>query len=56
MNFICWMQETAYKVEKDKSLTKLAEGMEGGTDGIENVTGNDFIVSCWAGCDLVRQC
>ncbi len=40
---------TAYKVEKNKSLTKLAEGMEGGTDGIENVTGNDFIVSCWAG-------
>jgi sugar lactone lactonase YvrE len=40
---------TAYKVEKDKSLTKLAEGMDGGTDGIENVKGNDFIVSCWAG-------
>jgi sugar lactone lactonase YvrE len=34
---------------KDKSLTKLADGMEGGTDGIENVTGNDFIVSCWQG-------
>ena len=40
---------TAYRVEKNKSLTKLAEGMEGGTDGIENVTGNDFIISCWAG-------
>jgi hypothetical protein len=40
---------TAYKVEKDKSLTKLADGMEGGTDGIENVKGNDFLVSCWAG-------
>ncbi len=39
----------AYKVEKDKSLTKLADGMEGGTDGIENVKGNDFLVSCWAG-------
>jgi hypothetical protein len=39
----------AYKVEKDKSLTKLADGMDGGTDGIENVKGNDFIVSCWAG-------
>jgi sugar lactone lactonase YvrE len=39
----------AYKVEKDKSLTKLADGMEGGTDGIENVSGNDFIVSCWQG-------
>jgi len=40
---------TAYKVGKDKSLTKLADGMDGGTDGIENVKGNDFLVSCWAG-------
>lgn len=40
---------TAYKVGKDKSLTKLAEGMDGGTDGIENVKGNDFLISCWAG-------
>jgi SMP-30/Gluconolactonase/LRE-like region len=39
----------AYKVEKDKSLTKITDGMDGGTDGIENVTGNDFIVSCWQG-------
>ena len=39
----------AYKVEKDKSLTKLADGMEGGTDGIENISGNDFLVSCWSG-------
>lgn len=38
-----------YKVEKDKSLTKLAEGMEGGTDGVEQVTGNEFVVSCWGG-------
>ena len=38
-----------YRVEKDKSLTQLADGMEGGTDGVENVQGNEFIVSCWAG-------
>lgn len=38
-----------YKVEADKSLTKLADGMEGGTDGIEPVGNGDFIVSCWAG-------
>jgi hypothetical protein len=38
-----------YKVEKNKSLTKITDGMDGGTDGIENVTGNDFIVSCWGG-------
>ena len=40
---------TMYKVNDDRSLTKIAEGMEGGTDGIENITGNDYIVSCWAG-------
>jgi hypothetical protein len=39
----------AYRVNVDKTLTKLADGMEGGTDGIENVAGNDFLVSCWAG-------
>ncbi|MEP7374002.1 MAG: ATP/GTP-binding protein [Chitinophagaceae bacterium] len=38
-----------YKVNPDKTLTMVAEGMEGGTDGIENVTGNDFLVSCWQG-------
>jgi DNA-binding beta-propeller fold protein YncE len=39
----------AYKVNSDKSLTMLSNGMEGGTDGIENVTGDDFLVSCWQG-------
>ena len=38
-----------YRMEKDGSLTKLAEGMEGGTDGIENVTGGDYLVSTWGG-------
>lgn len=38
-----------YRMEKDGSLIKLAEGMEGGTDGIENVGGNDYIVSTWGG-------
>ncbi len=38
-----------YKVGDDKSLTMITDGMEGGTDGIENVTGNDFLVSCWQG-------
>ena len=38
-----------YKVGADKSLTKITDGMEGGTDGIENVQGKDFVVSCWAG-------
>ena len=38
-----------YRMEKDKKLTLITNGMEGGTDGIENVSGKDFIVSCWAG-------
>jgi hypothetical protein len=39
----------AYKVNPDKTLSMITDGMEGGTDGIENVLGNDFIVSCWSG-------
>ncbi len=38
-----------FKMEKDKSLTKIADGMEGGTDGIEQVKENEFIISCWQG-------
>ncbi|MFT3702662.1 MAG: ATP/GTP-binding protein [Agriterribacter sp.] len=38
-----------FKMEKNGSLTKITDGMDGGTDGIEHVSGGDFIVSCWAG-------
>jgi len=38
-----------YKREANGSLTKLAEGMEGGTDGIEHVTDDEFLVSTWGG-------
>ena len=34
---------TVYKVNADKTFTKLNDGMEGGTDGIENVSGNDSL-------------
>jgi sugar lactone lactonase YvrE len=37
------------KVEKNKSLTTIVDGMEGNTDGIEHIKGNEFIVSCWRG-------
>jgi YVTN family beta-propeller protein len=40
---------TLFKMNKDKSLTKITDGLEGGTDGIENIGGNNYIVSCWAG-------
>jgi hypothetical protein len=38
-----------YKVSKDKKLNKVADGMDESTDGIENVGGNDYLVSCWNG-------
>lgn len=38
-----------YKQEKSGTLTKIADGMEGGTDGIEAIGNGDFLVSCWSG-------
>jgi sugar lactone lactonase YvrE len=38
-----------YRLETEGKLTKIADGMEGVTDGLEQVKGDDFIVSCWAG-------
>jgi sugar lactone lactonase YvrE len=37
------------RVEKDKSLKLIADGMPGGVDGLENVEGDDFLVSVWSG-------
>jgi sugar lactone lactonase YvrE len=37
------------QVQPDKSLKVLADGMPGGVDGLENVRGNDFLVSVWSG-------
>ena len=34
---------------KNKSKILIADGMEGGTDGIEQVDENTFLVSCWSG-------
>lgn len=38
-----------YETGPDKKLTKITEGMEGGTDGIEAYSDDAFIVSCWSG-------
>lgn len=38
-----------YQVDKNKNLTKIAEGMEPDTDGIVPVKAGEFIVSCWGG-------
>ena len=37
------------RVESDKSLKVLADGMPGGVDGLEHVAGGDFLVSVWSG-------
>jgi hypothetical protein len=37
------------RVEPDRSLEVLATGMPGGADGLENVGGDDFLVSVWSG-------
>lgn len=37
------------RVEADKSLKVIASGMPGGVDGLENVGGDEFLVSAWSG-------
>ncbi len=38
-----------YRMNTDKSLVKIADGMEGGTDGVEVINKKNFIVSTWSG-------
>jgi sugar lactone lactonase YvrE len=38
-----------YIMKDDKTLTKITDGLDGNADGVENVNGKDFIVSCWEG-------
>ncbi|MCU0338031.1 MAG: ATP/GTP-binding protein [Sediminibacterium sp.] len=40
---------TLWLIDAKKNKKKIAEGMEGGTDGIERVNNEEFIVSSWAG-------
>lgn len=40
---------TLWKADKNKSLTKIAEGMDASTDGLEQTKNKDFIVSSWPG-------
>lgn len=42
-------QGAMYLVGKDKSMTMIVDGMEGGTDGLVHIKGNEFIVSAWSG-------
>jgi DNA-binding beta-propeller fold protein YncE len=36
-------------VQPDKTLKVLADGMSGGTDGLEHIKGDEFLVSVWSG-------
>ncbi len=38
-----------WKADKNKVLTKIAEGMDASTDGLEQTINKDFIVSAWSG-------
>lgn len=40
---------TLWKADKNKTLTKITDGMDESTDGIIQTNKNDFLVSCWNG-------
>ncbi len=40
---------TLWKADKNQKLTKIAEGMDASTDGLEQTKNKDFIVSAWNG-------
>ena len=48
-DFYILAEESVIQVGKDKKLTKITEGLIGTADGIENIGGNLFAVSCWRG-------
>jgi sugar lactone lactonase YvrE len=37
------------RVQPDKTLKVIADGMPGGVDGLEHVKGGDFLVTAWSG-------
>jgi sugar lactone lactonase YvrE len=40
---------TLNRVNTDQSVSQLINGLESSTDGIEKVSGNEYLVSCWSG-------
>ena len=56
-NGVLWHKEnlylldrgTFYRVEYDRSLTKIVDGIEGGADGLQAVYEKEFLASGWAG-------
>ncbi|HEY1009593.1 MAG: SMP-30/gluconolactonase/LRE family protein [Daejeonella sp.] len=41
--------QAMHKVNADKSLTQIVDGLDGNADGLENVSGDDYLISCWEG-------
>ncbi|MGB4400281.1 MAG: SMP-30/gluconolactonase/LRE family protein [Daejeonella sp.] len=41
--------QAMHKVNADKTLTMIVDGLDGNADGLENVSGEDYIISCWEG-------
>lgn len=41
--------QAMHKVNTDKTLTKVVDGLDGNADGLERISGNDYIISCWQG-------
>lgn len=41
--------QAMHKVNSDRTLTKITDGLDGNADGLENVIGNEYIISCWEG-------
>jgi sugar lactone lactonase YvrE len=62
-NGIKWIKGRLYVLDAgallrynpDGTITRLAEGMEGGTDGLEQVNATTFLVSCWSGVMYLVQ-
>ena len=48
-NLYLLVKGTLWKSDKTKTLSKVADGMDESTDGIEQTSNKDFIVSCWSG-------
>lgn len=57
-NGVLWQPDGVYVLDNGtlykhdatgQNRSKIAEGLEGGSDGVERVGGKDFIVSSWAG-------
>jgi hypothetical protein len=41
--------QSMHKVNADKTLTLIVNGLDGNADGLEQVSGDDYIISCWQG-------